>query len=234
MIRRLVLALVCALASPAFAQESDGWPRFEGLDHQLQSLEQQQADKVQRDQQRDIDRAALPGSGVSEAERGLRKLEYNRELNQLQLEARTQRDRVQRERDLADAALPSRRVAAHSSLVIRDPNRYLLPPAPKGQYYARLEGRFVLVDAMSELVVKVLDLQPTDPTADVPAGARPLPDFSLPTGRIAATSSTVIRDFRSLSLAPPPDGHYYARVDGRIVLVDAKTERPISFVGKPG
>jgi Ni/Co efflux regulator RcnB len=118
--------------------------------------------------------------------------------------------------------------------VISDPNRYLLPPAPKGQYYARLEGRFVLVDAMSELVVKVLDPQPTDPTADVPAGPRPLPDFSLPTGRIAATSGAVIRDFRSLSLAPPPSGQYYARVDGRIVLVDARTERPISLVGQPG
>jgi hypothetical protein len=128
--------------------------------------------------------------------------------------------------------MPNRRIAPYSSLVVTDPEAYILPPAPKGHYYARLEGRFVLVDAASELVVKVLDPQPTDPTADVPVGPRPPVEAPLPSGAIAPGSSSVIRDFRSQSLPPPPNGHYYARVEGRILLIDAETERPVRAIGR--
>ena len=138
---------------------------------------------------------------------------------------------VQRQRDLEDAALPNRRIAPFSSLVITDPERYFLPPAPQGQYYARLNGRFVLVDRTSELVVKLLDPRLTDPIGDVPVGPRPPIEKPLPVGRIPVNSSLVIRDFQRFSLPPPPKDQYYARVDGRILLVDAKTELAVKAVG---
>ncbi len=62
--------------------------------------------------------------------------------------------------------------------MVSDPVAYGLPTAPPGQYYARLEGRFVLVDSTSELVVKVLEPRPTDPTGDQPT--RPLPPLQPP------------------------------------------------------
>ena len=49
-----------------------------------------------------------------------------------------------------------------------------LPVAPAGQFYARLDGRFVLVDADSEMVVSILEPSIGDPGNDLPA--RPLPD----------------------------------------------------------
>jgi len=120
----------------------------------------------------DRTRTALPNAGVSEAERGLRELDYNRERNALLLQAEQDRRLVQRERDLADAVLPNTRVPRSSTAVVTSPEAYLLSPAPPGKYYARVQGRFVLVDGTSELVESVLPVQPTDPTADVPLGAR--------------------------------------------------------------
>src|SRR5690606_837214 len=99
-------------------------------------------------------------------------------------------------------------------------------------YYARLDGRFVLVDATSELVVKVLEPQPTDPAADVPLDPRPPVETPIPAGPISSNSSAVIPNFGSQSLPPPPNGHYYARVGSRILLVDAKTERPVRHAGE--
>jgi Ni/Co efflux regulator RcnB len=142
-----------------------------------------------------------------------------------------ERAQVQRERDLEDAALPNRRIAPHSSLVVTDPERYLLPPAPSGQYYARLNGRFVLVDRTSELVVNVIDPKLTDPAGDVPVRPRPQVQKPLPVGRISANAALTITEFRRLSLPSPPPGQFYARVDGRILLVDAKTERAVRAVG---
>jgi Ni/Co efflux regulator RcnB len=167
---------------------------------------------------------------VSEAERGLRELDYQRQRDSLLLQAEQDRQRVQRERDLAAAALPNMRVARSSTAVVTSPETYLLPPAPPGKYYARVQGRFVLVDGTSELVESVLPVQPTDPTADVPLGPRPLPDFSLPARRVSPTSVLAIRDPGALALPAAPIGQFYARVDGRIVLVDARTEMPLSIV----
>jgi hypothetical protein len=53
-------------------------------------------------------------------------------------------------------SLPVRRVSAGSVLVIHDPATLALPPAPSGQFYARVDGRIVLVDARTELPVKVV------------------------------------------------------------------------------
>ena len=117
--------------------------------------------------------------------------------------------------------------------MVTDPERYILPPAPPGKYYARVEGRFVLVDETSQLVTSILPIQPTDPTADVPAGPRSLPDNGLPVRRISPTSASVVRDFRALSLPAPPSGQYYATIGGQIVLVDSRTELAVKVIA-PG
>jgi len=230
--RVLTLVLLATVsAAPALAQETGQLPRFEALEQQERALEQNRFDSLERQRQREIDRAGLPDSTVSRAERGIRDLDYQREFDRLRLEGELQRAEIQRQRDIANAALPNRRIAPHSSLVVTDPESHILPPAPAGHYYARLDGRFVLVDATSELVVRVLEPQPTDPTADVPLESRPPVEIPIPTGQISSTSPAVIRDFGSQSLPPPPNGHYYARVGSRILLVEAKTERPVKDVG---
>jgi Ni/Co efflux regulator RcnB len=52
----------------------------------------------------------------------------------------------------------------------------------------------------------------------------------LPVGRIPVDSPFVVRDFGLLLLPPPPSGQFYALVDGRMLLVDAKTERAVKAV----
>ena len=233
MIRTFAIAGVMVFASPAFAQVSEPLPRFEALEQQQRMAEQREFDNIEANRQREMTRSAQPNSGVSEAERALRGLQYDRARDERLLELDRDRQRVQRERDLANAALLNARIPSNSLLVVTDPERYILPPAPPGKYYARVEGRFVLVDETSQLVTSILPVQPTDPTADVPAGPRPLPDTGLPIRRIAPASTSVIRDFQALSLPPPPAGQYYASVDGRIVLVDGRTEMAVKLVS-PG
>jgi hypothetical protein len=60
-----------------------------------------------------------------------------------------------------------------------------------------------------------------------------VPDMSLPMRRVAPTSALVIGNPASLALPAAPAGQYYARVDGKIVLVEARTELPVSVV-RPG
>jgi len=131
---------------------------------------------------------------------------------------------------LAEATLLNRRVPATSTAVVTSPESFILPPAPAGQYYARIEGRFVLVDRASELVTGVLPIQPTDPTADVPAGPRPMPPSGLPLRRVSPGSVLAIDDPTVLALPAAPAGQFYARVEDRIVLVDARTEVPVRVV----
>jgi Ni/Co efflux regulator RcnB len=226
-----VPVVLIAFIAPALAQETNQLPRFDALEQQKQSVEQDRFDTLERQRQRERDFTTNPASGVSGAERAIRDLEYQREFDRLRLEGELERAQVQRERDLEDAALPNRRVAPYSSLVITDPERYLLPPAPKGQYYARLDGRFVLVDRTSELVVNVIDPRLTDLASDVPVRPRPQVQKPLPVGRISAETALTITEFRRLSLPSPPPGQFYARVDGRVLLVDVKTERAVRAVG---
>jgi Ni/Co efflux regulator RcnB len=234
MTRIALLISACLLAAPAFAQEQP-LPRFEGLEMQLQREEQRQVDAIEQARQRERNRALLPGSGTNAADAALRDMQLRREQDRLLLQMEQERMRMQRERDVEAYALPNRRVPATSSAVVRDPEAHILPPAPPGKYYARVDGRFVIVDFTSELVEQVLPVQPTDPTADVPAGPRPLPvpDMSLPMRRVASTSALVIGNPASFALPAAPAGQYYARVDGKIVLVEARTEMPVSVV-RPG
>ena len=233
MIRPTVIASIMIFAAPAFAQVSEPLPRFEALEQQQQMVEQREFDNLEANRQRDQMRSMAPNSGVSEAEQALRRMEYDRARNDRLMELDRDRQRMQRERDIANAALLNARVPRNSSVVVTDPERYILPPAPPGKYYARVEGRFVLVDETSELVTSIVPVQPTDPTADVPAGPRPLPAAGLPVRRISPTSASVVRDFRALSLPAPPSGQYYASVDGQIVLVDGRTELAVKVIG-PG
>ena len=169
----ITLLLAPALAAPAFAQETSELPRFEALQQQEQAFEQQRVDTLETQRQREFDRMAAPNSGFTAADRAMRDLDFARERDRIVLQGDLEREQVARRRQLEDVALPNRRIAPYSSLVVTNPEQYILPPAPQGQYYARLNGRFVLVDRTSELVVKVLEPMPADPTADVPLGPRP-------------------------------------------------------------
>lgn len=159
-----------ALAQLAQAQEFVP-PRFEGLEQQQLNLEQRQFDEQETRRQQEAVRAAQPG--VSPADSALRQLEIEREALQLQREGAERRAATNREVAIREAKLPNRRIAPYSSLVVQYPERYALPAAPDGQYYARLDGRFVLVDGTSEMVVHVLEPGPSDPRDDLPPEALP-------------------------------------------------------------
>ena len=222
-----MLFLASAFAAPAFAQETNDLPRFEALQLQEQSFEQRKLDNLETQRRQDLDRMLAPNSGYTGADSAVRDLEYSRTRNQIILQGDLEREQVARQRQLEDTALPNRRIAPYSSLVVTNPEQYVLPPAPRGQYYARLNGRFVLVDRTSELVVKVLDPLPTDPKGDVPLGPRPPAQPGLPSGRIGASYAV---DPGKLLLPPAPSGQFYALYDGRILLVDSKTERAVKAV----
>ena len=230
MLKALPFAGLLFVALPAHAQ-LETLPRFDALDRQFQMEDQRQLDQLESARQHERDLSSLPGSGVSGAERAMRDMDYRRERDRLLLKAEQDRQSVARERMLAEAALLNKRVPATSTAVVISPESFILPPAPPGQYYARVDGRFVLVDRTSELVSSVLPVQPTDPTADVPAGPRPMPDMGVPVRRVSPTSALVIHDPSALALPAAPRGQFYARVDGRIVLVDARTEMPVKVVG---
>lgn len=236
MLKALPIVGLLLVAMPAHAQ-LDAPPRFDALDRQFQMEEQRQVDQLETARQRERDLNSLPGSGVSVAAGAMRDMDYRRERDRLLLKAEQDRQALARERMLAEAALLNRRVPATSTAVVTSPERFILPPAPPGQYYARVDGRFVLVDRASELVTSILPVQPTDPTADVPAGPRalPLPGVvsaygGVPVRRVSPTSALVIHDPATLALPAAPKGQFYARVDGLIVLVDARTELPLKVV----
>jgi Ni/Co efflux regulator RcnB len=175
MIRTIPLGvLLMFAAAPALAQETTFTaPRFEALEQQQQALEQRQLDSLEKSRRDAQDRTLFPNPPVTAADSAVRALEIQRDIDSFRLQSEQDRAQVRRERTLSEASLPNRRIARSSILVVGDPERYALPHAPKGQYYARLDGRFVLVDAASEMVVKVLPVTPSDPTSDVPAGPRP-------------------------------------------------------------
>lgn len=227
---KLLILGIVSLVAPAAHAQLDTLPRFEALDKQLQMEEQRRFDELESARQNDRPLSGAPGAGVSATEQALRNMAYLRERDRLLLQAEQDRQRVARERMLAEATLLNRRVPATSTAVVTSPESFILPPAPAGQYYARVEGRFVLVDRASELVTGDLPIQSTDPTADVPAGPRPMPSLGLPLRRVSPGSVLVINDPTALALPAAPAGQLYARVEGRIVLVDARTELPVRVV----
>ena len=169
----ITLALAAALVpASALAQEKTFTaPRFEGLEQQQQTLEQNRLDSLEKNR-RDA-QTAFPNPNRTEADKAVRALDIQRDIDSLRLKLEMDRAAIQRDRTISGATLPNRRISRASILVVTNPETYALPRAPKGQYYARFEGRFVLVDAASEMVVQVLPVTPSDPTRDVPAGPRP-------------------------------------------------------------
>lgn len=188
----LALAIGWAgLGSPALAQRFDP-PRFDALEQQRRDLAQQQSDLAQRQRdqldsaQRQLDAerfrlqvhpGPIPPAALADRaaqldiQRSQLELERNRidtEQNRARIEQEEQRLAWQNRRIASDAELPNRRITSASTLVIDSPAKFNLPPAPPNTYYARLDGRFVLVDARTELPIKVL--QP-----EFPGGARPAP-----------------------------------------------------------
>lgn len=168
----IVTASLVACMPTAHAQEFVP-PRFEGLEQQQLNLEQRQYDRLEERLQSEQFRAAQPGAFPASS--ALRRMEIEREARELRREGAERRAATARETAIREAMLPNRRIAAHSSLVVTDPERYALPLAPAGQFYARLDGRFALVDADSEMVVSILEPSIGDPGNDLPA--RPLPDL---------------------------------------------------------
>ena len=180
----LFASLSAAALAPASAQGFTP-PRFEGLDQQKQTQEQNALDAQQKRLQAEREKAVTPGPhgqppGADAAASALRQAELENQIHRGEVRQQQERLAVARENAATDLALPNRRIAKASVLVVPDPIRYGLPSAPPGQYYARLNGRFVLVDASSELVVKVLDAQPSDPTDDQPTRPRPAAQPAIP------------------------------------------------------
>ena len=178
------LGCLAAAGAPALAQGFTP-PRFEGLDQQKQTSDQNALDAQQKRLQAEREKLVTPGiqgqpPGANAATSALRQSRLQDQIHRTEVEIQQERLATARDNAATDLALPNRRIAKSSVLVVPDPVRYGLPSAPPGQYYARIDGRFVLVDASSELVVKVLDPQPTDPIGDQPARPRPPPQPAIP------------------------------------------------------
>lgn len=175
MTRTLLTSIAFAAlgAAPAFAQTTFQPPRFEALDLQKQMQEQNRIDHLEKQKQDAQAKLYDPAANVSQADNAITQLRLQDENYRVMLEIQQERDRVAREAEIRDLSIPSRRIAPSSILVVSNPSAYALPAAPRGQYYARINGHFVLVDRASELVVKVLEGQASHPTDDKPAQPRP-------------------------------------------------------------
>lgn len=155
------------LAAPAAAQEFVP-PRFEGLEQQQQMHDQRRLDDLEA-QRRDLQMRSVTTGQRDPAGTLIEDTELRRQQNRLRLERAERMAAERRESAIAETRLPNRRIAAHSTLVVRDPESRALPPAPDGQFYAEIDGRLVLVDATSELVVQVLEQSElTKPQAVMP------------------------------------------------------------------
>jgi Ni/Co efflux regulator RcnB len=174
MIRKLVAitSFAALTAVPAIAQTTFVPPRFDALDLQKQMQEQNRIDHLEKQKQDAQAKVYDPAAHVSQADNAITQLRLQSENNRVMLDIQQERDRVAREAAIRDVSIPNRRIAPSSILVVANPSAYALPAAPKGQYYARINGRFVLVDRASELVVKVLDDQPGYPADDKPVQPR--------------------------------------------------------------
>lgn len=174
------LSVLTLTALPAAAQTFQA-PNFYALQQQQQTQNQASIDAQQKRIQDEQMRAIQHPQTAAQS--AIRQSELQSQLQQSQVQIEQQRQQIARENAIAETSLPNRRIAKSSLLVVSDPVRYGLPAAPPGQYYARLNGRFVLVDASSELVVKVLDPTPLDPTGDLPAATPPEPLAPAPIAR---------------------------------------------------
>jgi hypothetical protein len=129
-------------------------PPFRALDRMQADVEQRQIDDARNAQRlRELSPGA-PAPGT--AARALEDAALDREIDRLRLDGDLQRAQRERMQVKDEAELPNRRIAAASVLRIQNPAEAGLPQPAPGRFYARLEGRTVVVDERSELVVEVL------------------------------------------------------------------------------
>ena len=118
MIRLSLVLSLCIFAAPAFAQVSEPLPRFEALEQQQQMNEQHQLDTLEANRQRDLNRGALPNSGVSTAQRALVDQQYDRQRDRLLQDMANTRARMDKGKPrlkIATAAHHSAKMVTHSS-----------------------------------------------------------------------------------------------------------------------
>ena len=152
----VAVSLGLALTSASVAQTTFTPPDFPALEKQKEMQRRRDMDDLE--DQRDANRTAhaLSPDANSAAQTALRDMQIRRDMDQLRLDLRTEQARDERERAITAAKLPNRRIAPTSVLAIREPERLGLPRPPEDRFYAKLDGRIVLVDKTSELVVDVL------------------------------------------------------------------------------
>lgn len=237
----IALVTAAGLGAPAMAQQVEP-PRFEAFEQQQRDLNQQRLDSFDRQRQNEILTPPLPGTG--DGGRADRMMEIERERQRTLLEFEVDRQAKQRERDIATANLPQRTILPSAPEVVDNPQYYALPKAPAGQYYARVDGRFVLVDGATNRPVKSFNVQPDEAGAGIPAITSPRPaepptryqklarQPALPEQLIAADSALVVKDLARLNLGAAPKDTYYASIEGSIYLVDAKTQKAIALIRK--
>ena len=179
--RRLALqiGLAAAFTGMAYAQEYQA-PRFEALEQQKLQLEQRQLDTLEKQKQDELFKSTLPQTPQDRAVSTFRQMDLKQQQDQLRLQGDLQRDQQRRDETARTSTLVNRRIAASSVLVVRDPEGFFLPPLPSNQYYARLDGRFVVVDRNSELVVQIIEPSPADPRGDQPKQVLPPAQAPIP------------------------------------------------------
>jgi hypothetical protein len=238
-----LIAIAFGASAPAFAQGVEP-PRFEAFEQQKRDLDQQRIDDFDRQRTNELSRPVTPGQGAGQdaGNRADALREIERQRQQFLLEREVENQAKQRERDIASITATERTILPNAGEVIYDPKTQILPPPPPGDYYARLNGRYVLVDGATHRPIKSFDLQPDEAGSSIPGTTAPRPvqpptryqklakQPPLPTELVPPDSKRVIANpaSRNLGLAPPES--YYADFEGGIYLIDARTQKAIGLV----
>lgn len=236
-----VLATAIGLLAPsAFAQEL---PRFDAFEQQQRDMNQQRQNDFDKARNNEIARPVPSNqAGAAAAIRAERLQQIERDRQQFQLEREVERSAQQRERDIARITEDNRTILPNASEVIDNPRAYNLPTPQAGQYYARLNGRYVLVDGVTNKPIRSFEVSPDEGGSTIPGTTAPRrtqpPQFyqklpqqpSLPSETVARDSKRVITDPDGRFLGKAPPDSYYADFDGAIYLIDARTQKAIALV----
>jgi hypothetical protein len=231
-----------AFAPTAFAQGVEP-PRFEALEQQQRDLNQQRLDDFDRQRANEYAKPIPPGQpALGEADRATALQQIERDRQQFLLERDVERQAQQREREIARLTETNRIILPNASEVIDNPKALNLPAAPQGQYYARLNGHYVIVDGATNRPIKSFDLSPDEGGSTIPGTTQPRPiqpqeyyqqlpkQPGLPDETVPPDSKRVIKDPAGRFLGKAPPDSYYADFDGAIYLIDARSQKAIALV----
>ena len=110
-------------------------------------LNQQQLDSFDRQRTNELSRPVTPGrSSLDAANRADALRQIDAQRDQFLLERKIENDAKQREREIARLSEPNQTILPNAAEVIDNPRAYNLPVPSAGQYYARLNGRYALID----------------------------------------------------------------------------------------